>query len=77
MKLKTEEGGFGPLFFIPTRRELMKALDKQKVIDLNNAINYALDKSEDGLSWLRAWREGDIEATKELNQYLALIGSTN
>lgn len=43
--------------------------DKERSKNLLDAINYAVDVADDGIDWLRAWRQGDVDAVAELERY--------
>lgn len=55
--------------------ELVQELEqaKQDADKLRAAVEYAFDvdrKTFEGLSWLRAWWSGDVEAMRELDEHL-------
>ena len=36
---------------------------------LNAAIDYAIEQGFEGMAWLEAWREGDIQAMVDLDEW--------
>ena len=45
--------------------------DADRAAMLDAAIHYALDVAEDTDTWLRLWRDGDVDAQNDLRLWMA------
>lgn len=67
---RTDKGKESKQVFLAPGSPAPQPSDGDRAANLSAAISYALDVADDGLEWLRAWREGEASALSKLATHL-------